>query len=344
MKRGKARWGIVVLLGLMAVTLVVLLREQSPAELVGALRRLSPVYLLAGLALMFLFVSCEALGTRQILPRLGHKTRLHRCLGYSFAGFYFSSITPSSTGGQPMQIYCMARDGVPPAHGALNMMLLAICYQVTQLAYAVLILLLRPDLLDRFGGGLGLLLLLGVVVNLALTTGMLCLMFLPTLTRRIVSWLVTLLVRLKWVKDEAAARKKLDEQLEAYGSGAACVKKNPGLILCILGLTVVQLTALFSVPYVVYRAFGLHEYTAPELIGMQALLTLAVSALPLPGSVGVSEGGFVRAFTIFFGAGLVTPAVLAARGISFYSFLVISAAVTLSVHLHHRRKALSMTA
>lgn len=344
MKQGKARWGIVFLLGLLVVTLVVLLREQSLADLVGALRRLRPIYLLAGLALMFLFVGCEALGTRQILPRLGHKTRLYRCLGYSFAGFYFSSITPSSTGGQPMQIYCMAKDGVPPAHGTLNMMLLAICYQVTQLAYAVLILLLRPDLLDWFGGGLGLLLLFGVMVNLFLTTGMICLMFLPNLARRIVSWVITLLVRLKWVKDEAAARKKLDEQLEAYGSGAACVKKNPGLILRILGLTVVQLTALFSVPYVVYRAFGLHEYTGLELIGTQALLTLAVSSLPLPGAVGVSEGGFVRAFTIFFGAGLVTPAVLAARGISFYTFLLISGAVTLFIHLRNRRKAPPLTA
>ncbi|MCD7948433.1 MAG: flippase-like domain-containing protein [Oscillospiraceae bacterium] len=339
MKRNKAWIGILVLLGIMVVTGFVMLREQSPAEIFAALRRLNAVYLLAGLALMFLFVCCEALCTRQILPRLGHKTRLRNCLGYSFAGFYFSSITPSSTGGQPAQIYYMAKDGIPPAHGALNMMLLAVSYQVTQLAYVIVILLLRPDLVGLLGRGFGALLLLGAAINIALTVGMLFLMFLPRVASAIAGWVITLLVRIKLIKKESAAREALSKQLVAYGEGAACIKKNPLLFLRLLGLTAIQLTALFAVPFVVYHAFGLREYGALELIGTQALLTLAVSFLPLPGAVGASEGGFIRAFTLFFGAGLVTPAVLAARGISFYSFLIISAVITLIVHINSRKRA-----
>ena len=41
---------------------------------------------------------------------------------------------------------------------------------------------------------------------------------------------------------------------------------------------------------------------------------------------------------IFFGAGLVTPAVLVSRGISFYSFLLLSGCVTLLVHLRTRNR------
>ena len=68
-------------------------------------------------------------------------------------------------------------------------------------------------------------------------------------------------------------------------------------------------------------------------------MTLAVSSLPLPGAVGASEGGFVKAMTLFFGSALVTPAVLLSRGISFYSFLLISAGVTLWVHFRTSRPA-----
>ena len=39
-----------------------------------------------------------------------------------------------------------------------------------------------------------------------------------------------------------------------------------------------------------------------------------------------------------FGAGLVTPAVLVSRGISFYSFLLLSGCVTLLVHLRTRNR------
>lgn len=68
-------------------------------------------------------------------------------------------------------------------------------------------------------------------------------------------------------------------------------------------------------------------------------MTLAVSNLPLPGAVGASEGGFVTAMTLFFGPALVTPAVLVSRGISFYSFLIISGGITLLVHLRSAGKA-----
>lgn len=97
-------------------------------------------------------------------------------------------------------------------------------------------------------------------------------------------------------------------------------------------------------PFVVYRAFGLSGYSAADIICTQALVTLAVSSLPLPGAVGASEGGFVKAMTLFFGSALVTPAVLLSRGISFYSFLLISAGVTLWVHFRTSRPAQGGTA
>ena len=125
--------------------------------------------------------------------------------------------------------------------------------------------------------------------------------------------------------------------MEEYRRGAECVKQNPGLAPALLGVTFCQLTALFAVPLVVYHAFGLSGSGAMAIIGTQALVTLAVASLPLPGAVGASEGGFVAAMKLFFGAGLVAPAVLVSRGISFYAFLLISAGVTLTVHLRTRK-------
>ena len=36
---------------------------------------------------------------------------LWRCIQYSFIGFFYSGITPSATGGQPVQLYYMNKDG-----------------------------------------------------------------------------------------------------------------------------------------------------------------------------------------------------------------------------------------
>ena len=338
MDKRKSLVGIGLILALMAFTGYMLLRDMSFSKLAGTLRQLNPLWLLAGLGMMFLFVGSEAMCSRIILGRLGHPMRYRRCLGYSFVGFYVSSITPSATGGQPAQVYYMSRDHIPAAHGALNMMLIAACYQVVVIGYALVSALFHFDLVQNLGGGLGLLLLYGVLVNGGLTAGMLCLMFLPNAARKLTGGVLRLLVKVHVIRNEDSARQRLEKQMEEYRRGAECVKQNPGMVPALLLLTVVQLTALFSVPVAVYYAFGLSGSSPLEIIATQSLVTLAVSNLPLPGAVGASEGGFVTAMALFFGTSLVTPAVLVSRGISFYSFLLLSAIIALLVHLRTHRK------
>ena len=330
--------GPVLLLALMGLTGALLLRDQPVAGLLEVLRQVKPGFVLLGLVLMLAFVGCEAMETCLILGRLGYHNPYRRCLGYSFVGFYVSSITPSATGGQPAQVYYMARDGVKPAHGALNMLLIAVCYQVTLLGYALAAWLVFPTLRQSLGRGMGALLLNGGGVMGTLTAGMLTLLFLPGLARRAAVGVLGGLGRvgLKDLRERALPR--LEKQMAEYAAGAACLKCNPGLFPALLALSATQLTALFTVPYVVYRAFGLNEYGLPVFLGTQAVVTLAVSALPLPGAVGPAEGGFLAAFTPLFGAALATPAMLVSRGISFYAFLLISGVVTLAVHLEGRNR------
>lgn len=338
MSNKKNLLGSGLLLALMALTGFLLLRDQPISALLDVLREVHPLYVLLGLGLMVVFVGCEAMCSHLILGRLGHNAPYRHCLGYSFVGFYVSSITPSATGGQPAQIYYMSKDGIPAAHGTLNMILIAVCYQVTIMGYALAAWFFLPELRVGLGGGMGLLLLYGGAVMLLLTGGMLSFMFLPKLAGRVAGGVLDLLTRLHLVKNRAAAGEKLARQMEEYAAGARCLRHNPGLIPALLGVTILQLGALFTVPFVVYQAFGLSGSGLPLFLGTQALVTLAVSSLPLPGAVGPAEGGFVKAFTPLFGAGLVTPAMLVSRGISFYVFLLISGGIALLVHLRVRRK------
>ncbi|OUN09979.1 lysylphosphatidylglycerol synthase transmembrane domain-containing protein [Flavonifractor sp. An91] len=338
MDKRKSLVGIGLILALMAFTGYMLLRDMSFSRLASTLRQLNPLWLLVGLGMMFVFVGSEALCSRIVLGRLGHKVRYRRCLGYSFVGFYVSSITPSSTGGQPAQVYYMSKDNIPAAHGALNMMLIAVCYQAVVIVYALAAALTHFYLVQNLGSGLGLLLLYGVVVNGSLTVGMLSLMFLPNAARKLTGGVLKLLVKVRIIRNGDKARQRLEKQMEEYHKGAQCVKQNPGMMVGLVLITIIQLTALFSIPVAVYYAFGLSGASPLEIIATQALVTLAVANLPLPGAVGASEGGFVTAMALFFGSSLVTPAVLVSRGISFYSFLVISAIVALAVHLRTRRQ------
>ena len=334
----KSRLSLLLMLALIGGTAWFLLSRQPLSSLGAALRQVRIWCVPGGLGLMTAFVGCEAMCSRLILGRLGHKVTYRQCLGYSFAGFYVSSITPSSTGGQPAQIYYMSKDGVPAAHGSLNMMLIAVCYQVVTLLYAAAAFFGLSRIHQSLGTGVGLLLLYGGAVMASLTAGMLCMMFLPNAAARLTGGVLGLLARLRLVRREAELREKLERQMAEYRRGAECLKRNLSLLPALLALTALQLTALYAVPYLVYRGFGIQDASFLQIVGTQALVNLAVGSLPLPGAVGASEGVALTAFTHFFGPALVTPAVLVSRGISFYAFLLISGGVTLAVHLRARRR------
>lgn len=337
MLRKKGKIGLILIAAAMIGMCAAALSQQSLPELISCLARLRPQFICMALALMFCFVGCEAMCSKLILGRLGHRLPYRRCLCYSFAGFYVSSITPSSTGGQPAQIYYMSRDGVPAAHGSLDMLLIAVCYQVVSLVYAGASFALLGNVRRTLGTGLGLLLLYGGAVMLVLTLGMLCMMFLPGVAEKLTGGVLTLGVRFRLIRQKERAEEKLARQLEAYRQGAECVRKNLPLAPVLLGLTFLQLTALYAVPYTVYLGFGLKESSLAELVGAQAMISVAVGMLPLPGAVGAAEGSAVKLFSLFFGPTLVVPAVLAARGVSFYGMLLVSGAVTLFFHIRGGR-------
>lgn len=219
------------------------------------------------------------------------------------------------------------------------MMLIASCYQTATLLWGGGIWFFAPGVRSQMDGGLGLLLLYGAGMMILLTVGMMMVMFLPKPTRRICEGTLKLLTRVRILRNPESARQKLEHQLAEYARGADCVKHNPGLVLRVLAVCLIQLGLAFSVPWAVYLAFGLEGHGWIQVAGIQALLTLAVCNLPLPGAVGAAEGGFVSAFAAVFGESLVTPAMLVSRGISFYSFLLVSFVVSIAVHLRTSREA-----
>lgn len=291
MIQGKKKYlGGIFLAAMMAVTGVALLKGQSLGLLWESLKRVKIPFLLGGLALMLGYVGCEAMGTRQILKRMGHSASYGRCLGYSFVGFYVSSITPSASGGQPAQIYCMSQDHIPAAHGTLDMILSSACYQTATLIWGGAVWLFCSKS-GEFQGGMGLLLLYGAGTMILLTAGMGMVMFFPGLSRRICGGILKCMEALRLLRNPAAMREKLDYQMAEYAKGAACIKANPGLAFQVLALCLVRLGMLYSVPWVVYLAFGLQGHSWIQIAGLQAFLNLAVSNLPCPAPWALRRAG-----------------------------------------------------
>ena len=330
--------------GLLAWTIYNVLRDQTPGQLAHALVSADWRFLLIGVALMAAFVAFEARSSHLILRALGTPQPYRRCYLYSSTGFFFSNITPSATGGQPAQIYYMNRDGVPVAHGAIDMLLVTIGYHTAIMIFGVLSLVLCPYLPRMLGGEVGFLLGLGFSIFFALNVAMILFLFLPGPARRICRWAIGVAVRARPSLDREKLEKKLEEQLDQYAQGARLIRATPGLLPQVLLMSMGQLACSYAVPYIIYLAFHLTGSSFVEVFALQVLCSISVGYLPLPGAAGAAENVFLRGFAAVFGAGLIAPAMILSRTVSCYLVLIVTGIITALLHFRGRKNAPADTA
>lgn len=325
---------------LLVWTVRTILREQTPGQLAAALLTADWRILLLGLPLMALFLCCEAAATHSILRSLDCGQPFRRCVWYSCTGFFFSTITPSATGGQPAQVCAMGRDGVPAASGALDMLLVTIGYNTAAMGWGIFALVINRGFTERLGGQVGLLLGMGLAVFAVLDGAMFLFLFLPGPAKKLLYGCIALAVMVRPGLDRAALEARADAHITEYSRGTQLIRRMPGLLAWVLGLSAFQLACSYGMPYVVYRAFGLSGYSLGQVFALQALCSIAVGYLPLPGSAGAAESVFLRGFRLIFGRTLVAPAMILSRTLSCYLVLAVTA-VTLAVGRTVRRRAVS---
>ncbi|MCI9550262.1 MAG: flippase-like domain-containing protein [Oscillospiraceae bacterium] len=340
--RVKIQWKNIACTGavcaLLAWTVYTIFQQQTPGQLAAALLSADWRILLLGVPLMALFVCCEAKATHSILHALGSAQPFRRCAYYSCVGFFFSTITPSATGGQPAQVVAMGKDGTPAATGALDMLLVTIGYNTAAMGWGIFALTAAGGLTERLGGQVGLLLGFGLAVFAVLDVAMFLFLFLPGPTRRLLYGCIALGARIWPALDKSGLEARADEHLAEYRRGAGLIRRSPLLLVEVVGLSALQLACSYAMPYVVYRAFGLSGFSLWEVMALQALCAIAVGYLPLPGSAGAAENVFLRGFLLVYGQGLVAPAMILSRTLNCYLVLIATAIVLAAGRGLRRRK------
>ena len=118
-----------VLLILAALTVSAIFKGNDMAAVFAAMGKLHPAYLCGAAATAIFFVSAEGMMICYLLRSLSYRTGMATCIKYSFVGFFFSGITPSATGGQPMQLYYMQKEGHKVSDSTVVLMTVAVIYK-----------------------------------------------------------------------------------------------------------------------------------------------------------------------------------------------------------------------
>lgn len=320
-----------------SATFYIVFKNNDINDIISNLKNADLKYIFLAIGSMFAYVFLEGVNIRRILKTSGEKISIMTTFKYSLVGFFFSSITPSSTGGQPMQLYFMNKDKVQISHGTLALLIQLLSFQFITLILALLGLIFNHSLLLNNIGNLKYLVAFGISVNIIIEAFILIMIFSKNMGKKIVDWIGTLLEKIHY-KKSAEFRERTIIQLEEYQRCSKYISHNKILIVKTILTTLLQMSLYHSVPFFIYRSFGLAGYNIITFILIEAVLYISVASLPFPGSMGISEGGFMIMFKMFFPEALLGSAMVISRGISFYLFVIISFILIVILSIIDKRK------
>ncbi len=311
---------LLLFLGLILLTFWLLFKGQNIEGLIDIVKSANSYYIFLGIFVMFLYYSIEAYNIRSVLKSFGERISLLSALKFTLIGFFFSAITPAATGGQPVEIYYMTKEKVSGANATMALLVQLCGFQISTISLGIICGLSNLTLLSE---GLGWLFMLGLTINgFALAIMLMCI-FSKKLTKKVINALIRILKIFK-LKNTDARKDRIEEGLEKYNESSVYIKSHKSEFIKAILRVFVQIILFYSVPFFVYKAFGLNSHTFFQIFTMQAVLYTIVSGLPLPGSVGVSETVFLGIFGSVFGEKLLSGAMLLSRGITFYWYVIIS--------------------
>lgn len=304
------------------------------------------------LVLFGLFVTALLMETLKVFLMVGKTTNTYR-FGTAFStaalGKFYDFATPFGSGGQPFQMYHLAKHGVPsgPA-GAIpigSLFLRQFAFFVC--AIVSFIVGVSQDIVPLY---IQIIAYFGAVFYIAVPLFLVVFSFMPKAGHKVIAWGVKVLTKLricknpdKWIENGNAA---IDNN---RNNMAILFKSKRVLIVCTL-LSFGYVFAQYSMPYFSLLLFSDVLKSANlvpswelwfEVMRITFFMYAAVTLIPTPGNSGAIDGTFYGLFrTLLISvAGASFTCMMVWRIFSFYMYLLVGAIVIVSVKLADRVRA-----
>ncbi len=232
-------------------------------------------------------------------------------LKVAFVGVFFGAVTPSNTGGQPMQLYFLSRKNVRIGYGSACMTQKFIVYQLVTTGFSIFAVIFKFDYFRTA--------------------------FTNFWSSAFIVLIYKIMVAVKFVKEPRRKIMTIAREFKMFHSANRMLMGNKKRLVKIFLLVMVQICCIMSVPYFIYIAFDMPVIAAAhgapvgnpfDFLCIQSFVLFTSNLVPLPGA----SGGAELAFSMYFGSYFVIaniskikPAILLWRFITYYGAMLLTA-------------------
>ena len=296
----------------------------SFSELWTNIQNSSAIWLIPAALCMIGFIFFEGRSLVLILRTLGYPAKKRRGFLYAAADIFFSSITPSATGGQPASAYFMYKDGVTAIEVTVSLILNLTMYTLALVTLGLFSIIFFPGIFLEFNTASKVMILFGILIMILLTTFFIILLKHQRFIMKMGNLIISILHKLRFNNLAEKFKAKLDTALENYNECVITLSGKKKLLVKTYLLNLLQRTSQILVT--VFCFYALHGNLADGLkvFAIQTYVVLGSNFIPVPGAVGISEFIMFFGYMMFFSEEAACSLAILSRGISFYTCSIIS--------------------
>jgi uncharacterized protein (TIRG00374 family) len=326
MKKKRSLFSIIYISLTIIVIAAILIFGTNLKDIGDALQNFRIWWLIACIGALLLYWLTDGLLLHDITAYMYKREPLYQSIKISIIGLYYGALTPSSTGGQPMQVVYMRRNKVPVGTATCIVCIKFVVYELSLCTIYVIGMLLRGAEYYKYNAESFWFATFGFVINLVAVFFIILTIVNKKLVLKVGSWLIRLCSRIRIVKNKEQTLENFEKTIDDYHTAASYISRYKLRALGSYLISMVNLAFLFVIPYLIYLSFGLTQYTVFDMFIMESFLFLAVSFFPLPGAAGASEAGFVLFFGPFFST-VTLVGMLIWRFLTYYLILIVGSLI-----------------
>lgn len=321
----KPLWAIITaVLSLLTIYMFFGQSGLSFAEFVEDLQEANFLWLIPATFCMLLYIWFEGTALTYISRALGYPVKHRKGFVYASADIYFSSITPSATGGQPASAYFMRKDGIKTSVATAALILNVTMYTLAIITIGLFCVVFFPRMFLQFPFGCKVMIVFGIFAMFFLTTTLILLLKKHQILFKAGHAIIIIMKKLHFKNAANRMESKLIDSIDKYKE---CVRQLYGKKALLVKIYILNLMQRLSqILVTVFVFFALHGDFSEGLrvFIIQSYVIIGSNFIPIPGAMGISEYIMFCGFSMLSNSELAGSLSLVSRGITFYTCSIIS--------------------
>lgn len=310
----------IILLIITLIVLVCILKDDFPS-IVETLKNANFFWIGIALLCFFVAIAFEARAYQEIIQGYEYSYCFKQAYKMLLITKFFNGITPFSSGGQPMQIYMLKKDGVRITKATNIIIQNFIIYQAALVTFGLIAIIINYYLsLFTDVTILKKLVTLGFFINTLVMVGLIIISFNSKFNHFMIQKGISILSKLKLIKNKEKKQSEWREKVDDFHEGATYLRQNKGLCIRTFIYNIIYLFLTYLMPHFVILALaeGKVNITPLSSICASAYVLIMGSFVPIPGASGGIEFGYLKFFGNFISGSLLKASLLIWRSISYY--------------------------